>query len=277
MRLVSGAACGLRSDVVWFSGMLALFLAATGWFVYDGLGGYVAKNRVEARKQLTPLVGADKVPAELGARPDERAFRTLQATAPRNSDAVHHVLGPPRHVVNKSSDERVEYFFSDYGMATVPYRGNVVVLEQLAWTKWKYSKDDISGQFYWAMVPAAIGLYALYRLISALRVHVTIDEKGVNYCGRSIALADLTSLRDYSPKGWVDLYFRGNGREEKIRFDNQKVGHFDQIIDTLCQLRGFPDPRLAEDADDDEPTDQDDSTSAEAAAPGAPKHRKDNG
>ncbi len=256
MRLESGPACGLRSDVVWFSGMLALFAAATGWFIYDGLSGYVAQNRAEARKQLAPLIGLEKIPAELGDKPDQLAFNQLKAAAPRNAEAVHRLLGTPGHVVNRSSDDRVEYFYSDYGMATVTYRGDVVVLDQMAWTKWKHSKDEITGQYYWAVVPALIGLYALSKLLRALRVRVAIDESGIRHGGRTIPLADLTNLRDYSSKGWVDLYFRSDGREDKIRFDNQKIAKFDEIIDTLCRLRGFADPRVEAENDDegDEPT-----------------------
>jgi hypothetical protein len=64
----------------------------------------------------------------------------------------------------------------------------------------------------------------------------------MSYGGRLIPWDSMTALRDYSPKGWVDLYHTAQGRERKLRLDNQRVRRFDEIVEAICARKGFADP-----------------------------------
>lgn len=243
MRLESGAAFGLRGDFVYYMLWFVGCLGVTGWFVADGAWWYLDKNRSEARKALAPLLGADKVPAELGASPTELDFNAMVQADAKTPAEVHRFLGPPKHTTASDADQ-TEYFYSDYGMAIVTYREGRALPQQWRWNKWSHTRDEIRAQFYFAAIPALFALYFLYRALRAARVRLTLDDQGVHYCNRPVIPLDaIAGLRDYSPKGWVDLYYRDGDGESKLRIDNQKLARFDEIIDALCQIKGLPDPR----------------------------------
>ena len=61
----------------------------------------------------------------------------------------------------------------------------------------------------------------------------------MTYGGQQIAFADMVALRDYSPKGWIDLYYKSNGQEKKLRIDNEKIAKFDEIVAALCDVKGW--------------------------------------
>lgn len=80
----------------------------------------------------------------------------------------------------------------------------------------------------------------------------------MQYARTKIPFDAMVSLRDYSPKGWVDLYHRadGGGNETRLRLDNQKIKEFDAIVDRIAQEKGWENPvatyRKKQEADDAE-------------------------
>lgn len=244
MLLESGPALKDRA----FNAVFALVLIAyAGWCYYDGAHGYVSKNREEARKKLTPIVGEGKVPDTLGDSITRDTAKRVQEAKPDTPAKVHDILGKPFHTkLGAAGEVQAEYFVSDYGMITVPVTRDTVVPKDIQFEKWYKDRDEIQMQFGMMALVLAVGAYFGFRAIKASLLRVTIDENALVYAGRRIPVPSMKRLTDYSRKGWVDLYYQdAAGREQKLRFDDQKVLKFHEIIDVLCKLRGFPDPREA--------------------------------
>lgn len=237
MRLESGPA---KKDALWQLGRAIVFLGFAAYFTYDGLIGYPAHNEREARTQLsapTPFGGRVNYDL-LGDKPDIGEYeqlRKLKQPIPR--DQVADILGKPQLTETEGPRTR-EYFVSKYGYATITFEANRAV--GVNWTQWYKSKANVQAQYYWALIPLLPGLYFLWKLLKALTLRVTLDDNGMDYAGRQITYADMVSLRDYSPKGWIDLYYKDAGRERRLRLDNEKVLLFDEIVDAICQVKGFP-------------------------------------
>lgn len=238
MKLESGPA---KTDALWQLGRAILFLAFAGYFVYDGATGYPNRNRAKAEQELQgrPFNGQVKFDT-LTEVPDRTDFDKLRREHPAtiSLEQVRKALGAPAF-----ADKSAEYFISRYGLVQVPVPvpGNDVKTNDMIWKVWAKTKDEVQQQFYWAIIPAIPGLWFLWRLIKAATLRVTIDDEGMTYGGQRIAFADMVSLRDYSPKGWIDLYYKvaGASEERKLRLDNEKVLLFDDIVAAICEARHF--------------------------------------
>jgi hypothetical protein len=237
MKLESGPAAYDRN--YWLIFLLAC-LAFSAYFFYDYKIGYPQKNIEEAKKQLS--LQGDPEPAEFRQTPTEATFNALQKSAPTDPAVIHEKFGPPL-VVKHDNDRTFEYFVSAYGMAEVPIVGDRVLPEKMAWRNWYKSRDEVMMQLYCALAALALALYVAYRVYRASTLRATIDDEGMTYGGRRIAFENVVRLCDYSPKGWVDLYYKHGPQERRLRIDNQKIRKFDEIIDTLCEIKGFDDPR----------------------------------
>ncbi len=235
MRLESGPA---RTDRNWWLLRAVVCLGIAGWFAYDGQWGYYSKNRQAAELKLNapqPFGGKIKFD-ELGETPTKQNFEDVLKEKPTTAEQLYKKLGKPQPAVGGPTDQ---YFMSRYGYAKVTVKDGRVTLGPSDWVTWGKTKEEIDHQFYWAAIWAVPGLYFLYRLIKATTLHVVIDDEGMDYGGKRIAFADMVSLRDYSPKGWIDLYYKSGAREKKLRLDNEKVLLFDDIVAAICQVKGF--------------------------------------
>lgn len=261
MELQSGPASTDRNYWV-FVALLCIGFAA--YFVYDGARGWPEENRKKALAQLEQINA--ELP-ELGETPTQEIFHDLRSSGETDPASVRQVLGEPAFEEH-AGGRIVERYVSLYGMATIVLRNGRVEWNESQWTLWNKTKAAIDAQFYWACIPGLIGLYGAFRAYQAATLRVTIDEEGMIYAGRRIAFADMVSLRDYSKKGWVDLYYKGaGGQETKRRLDNQKVDKFEEIIEIVCQVKGFENPlNVAEDdeapSEHDAPADEGNSSAA---------------
>jgi hypothetical protein len=238
MRVESGPA---KTDAIWQLVRAILFLGFAAYFVYDGAVGYPNRNRAAAEQelQMQPFNGQVKFDSlrEAPEKVDFDKFRKAHLST-ASLDQVHEALGPATF-----ADKTTEYFVSRYGMAKVslPPPGSDVKTTDMVWKAWPKTKDEIRAQFYWAIIPIIPGLWFLWRLIKAATLRVTVDDEGMTYGGQRIAFADVVSLRDYSPKGWIDLYYKvaGAAEERKLRLDNEKVLLFDDIVAAICEAKHF--------------------------------------
>jgi hypothetical protein len=225
MTLESGPA---RTDRNWQLLRTVIFLGFGAYFVYDGLYGYPRANRAKAEELLKGRPFNGKVAfKDLGEKPDQPDFDRLSRSVPASRDEFHKALGGP------FVDGGDEYYVSRYGYIRLPRGG------EASWRPWDKTRAEITQQYYWAIIPFALALPFIWKLYKALTLRVVIDDDGLGYAGRRIAFSDMTSLRDYSPKGWIDLHYRSAGRESKLRLDNEKVARFDEIVAALCQAKGF--------------------------------------
>jgi hypothetical protein len=239
MTLESGPA---KADRNWHLVRTILFLAFAVWFVYDGVVRYPAENTKEAQQELAapePFNGQVKYEA-LGETPTGADYNQLKAKPPTTAEELHAQFGKPQFT--RGAGPRAEEFYvSRYGYLAVRLESGRVRpgADSLFWRPWKHDKNQITQQFYWAIVPLIPGLYFLSRLYKAATLRVSLDDEGLTYAGQRIALADMVSLRDYSPKGWIDLYYKVGEHEKKLRLDNEKVLRFDELVAAICEAKGF--------------------------------------
>lgn len=237
MRLESGPA---KADRNWQIVRAAIFLAFALWFVYDGLIGWPNENREEAKKILENReYEGDVTFDDLGDQPDEATLTQLRAGGATTQDELRRILGQPTRVRRDGTGEVTEYYASRWGVISASVKNGRIVPESLAWKKWYKDRGEIRGQFAFAAIPLPFVLYFLWRLYKAVTLRVVIDDEGMTYAGRRIAFADMTDLRDYSPKGWIDLYYKVGESERKLRLDNEKVRLFDEIVAAICEKKGF--------------------------------------
>jgi hypothetical protein len=234
MRLESGPA---TTDRNWQLVRVLLFLGFAVYFVYDGAIGYPAKNREAAEKKLAGEPFNGKVTFDsLGENPDESDIAALAHQPPRTRAELEAVLGKPTYTYT-SNNGADEYWLSRYGYLRLT-GGSLRSGE--GWQKWAKSRAEVRGQYLWAIVPLLPGLYFLWKLYRAVTLRVTLDDQELVYGGQHIPLDQVVALRDYSPKGWIDLYYRAGDRERKLRLDNEKVREFDALVAAVCQVKGFP-------------------------------------
>ncbi len=243
MRVESGPA---KTDRNWRIVQSLVFIVGTLWFLKDGLYGYRNVTREAANRalqaapfdKLTPKLNYDDLPEE----PTEKRWQQVAQQSPDNPARLYELLGVTKPTFSDGADQ---YFVGQYGYGKATVRDNRVSplsqQGQISWRKWEggHPKDEIQGQFYWAILPALIAIYFLWRTYQAATLHVTVDDEGVVYRGQRIAFADIVSLRDYNPKGWIDLYYKSGADEQRLRLDNQTVLLFDDIVAAICAKKGF--------------------------------------
>jgi len=219
-------------------GLAALALA--GWFYYDARWGYMRANLNEARKYFG---GREEIVARLGESPQESDFRKLVETRPGLARQVRESLGgEPTAREMREGGLLVESYASRYGVITVVSREERILPDGLKWTSWRHNRSEIQNQYYWALVPLLASLYPLWRLYQALTLRVSLDENRLVFRNQVIPLADVIELRDYHPKGWVDLYYQRDGQPHKLRLDKLKVTRFEELVTAICEARGLANP-----------------------------------
>lgn len=237
MRLESGPAKAERN---WRLVQSAVFVAFALYFVYDGAIGYPNKNRKKAAQELAnPTTFNNAVRWEdLGETPTLDEFQRLLQERPSSAEGVHAILGLPQHTAQKDG-ATAEYFVSRYGFGVVRYEKGTIKATAQDWHTWDKTRAQTVGQYYWALVPGLLSLVFLRKLVQAVTLRVIVDDEGLVYAGRRIGFDRMVALKDYNPKGWIDLYYKAGNREQKLRLDNEKVARFDEIVDLICQTKGF--------------------------------------
>lgn len=217
-----------------------LFAGFSLYFFYDWKIGYPEANRVEAREHFNKL-GLTLDPTTLGETPSKEQFEQMASQQPTSPAQVREMLGIEPTFTRSDGGAIVEFYPTLYGFGTVHVRDGVVMANP-TWQSWPKGKDKIQGQLYFGIITALVSLYLGYRVYQAATLTATIDDSGMTYGGKRIPFESMRSLRDYSPKGWVDLYYDDGGNERKLRIDDQKIRKFNEIIDHLVQVKGFAHP-----------------------------------
>jgi hypothetical protein len=202
----------------------------------------------QLQARLREIVAGRIAPA-LPKVPTEDDYKNLVKTEPSDPEIIRKAWGPPRFTITDGGST-AEFYPNAYGLVIVPIVGKYVDFKRMLWTPWDKSQDDIQIQLYCAVVAFVFGLFFLRRAYKAATLRVVIDDEGLVYAGLRVPFENMTKFANYSKKGWVDLFYMHGEQLKKIRFDNQKVGKYDEIIDALCRAKKFPDPRKVEEDDD---------------------------
>lgn len=217
------------------------------YFIYDWSFGYEAQNRAQAQKD--PILSSQPQLIEQAMQrtaPTDRDYKDLMAQHPTDPGQIrqNQRIGPPLLTRNADSGELIEYYPSRYGMLTVTSRAGRLADESIKWTDWKHTQAEIQAQLYWSIPCVVFLIWPLRRLILALTMRVELDDERLVYRGEVIRYGDMTDLRGYNPKGWIDLYYRKEGQPEPamIRLDNQKISAFNEIVGAICEKNGYKNP-----------------------------------
>jgi hypothetical protein len=263
MRVESGPA---KADRNWQLVRAVLFLGFALYFVYDGAIGWpnkIEKEAKDALKQPDPF-GGQIAYDDLAQTPQEPDLQRLKESNPTKRSEVEQALGEAQLTKPLGNNQSTSYYVSKWGYAVASYNGNTVRSETLKWEPWYKTKGEVQQQFMWALIPGVLALPFLWKLYKAVTLHVVVNDEGMDYSDKRIAFADMVSLRDYNPKGWIDLYYKDGGREKKLRLDNEKVLLFDEVIEAICEKTGFKNEVRAYGADvEDEEETPDESVAQE--------------
>jgi hypothetical protein len=214
------------------------------WFIYDGWRGYADDNREVAVVELQKL--KIEPPEVWPESPTGPQMQELLRTPNLEREALRAALGEPYATVENPEGFRgtVEYHVSLYGLAIVPIDDVTGRVDRrlAEWKKWKHSREEIQAQYYWSIPAFLIALVFTYKAYKAFTLRAVIDEEGMTYGSKRINFDQMVSLREYNPKGWVDLYYREGEDERRLRIDNQKIGKFNEIVDLLVEKKGFAHP-----------------------------------
>ncbi len=276
-RIESGPAAGDRN---FFALVVLIGLGMCGWFLYDWQIGWPSKNEKAAAEQLVPLTGADPeevkaLVADLDPEPTEPTFESVEERVrerarlgePFPVSELYEALGTPIYTKPAPEPElegsRYVYFASQTGYATVVVSRDAVRLRKdrsgvfepytMNWSTWYKSRAEVEQQKWWSLIPLAFALYFAYKLYLAMTLRVVLDERGLQYRNQLIPYEAMKDLRDYSPKGWIDLYYQDGGAERKLRLDNQKFRRFDEVVHGICEQKGFRDELQAHQAEHSAP------------------------
>jgi hypothetical protein len=184
-----------REYAIRFLGVAILFIALSGWFLYDGVIGYPQKNEkiapIAATLSQRNLTATDWMnTAKTGTAPLVEAFQAAGLQVPaKYSDTFNSWI--------RAGDQRA----------------NDVALAQEVLKMPVYSADDIKAQF----VSAGIGVLAAFGLLAILFVRFitryTLDETTltVYFCKQSHAysLSELQRIdvSQWEKRGILKIYF----------------------------------------------------------------------
>ncbi|MGD8450470.1 MAG: hypothetical protein PVJ57_01510 [Phycisphaerae bacterium] len=261
-----------KTDRYYWLVVTIAFMGFAGWCVYDWAYRYPAENRAAAATELARWTRvADDLITNLPERPTEEDFKRVRAAKPDRAMLEREFGKPLPPKADDIGPIDAARYASAWGMVTVPLHGDGRPdIARTTWQSWAHSPGDIKMQLYMAIIVGVIALYFVLRAYRAFTLRAVIDDDGMTYGSRRIPFENMVSLRDYNPKGWVDLHYRtSGGNETRLRIDNQKIACFSEIAELICEKKGFENPILAaqrEDEEEDEEQDEsatDETTEAE--------------
>jgi hypothetical protein len=261
-RIESGPA---RTDALYHLGTLLFFIGFGTWFLYDWKIGYPESNRARAIEQLhhfiedKSLQDADKAATlydGLGDSPTEEQFNRLleqfaKSGAPLDTSAIREKFGEPSLTREMDDGRKLEFWLSKTGGLKAELKDGRLqpILANKNWRKWYKSHDEVEAQKWFGLVPFVLALYFVYKLVKALTLRASLDDNEFVYGGARIPVSQIESIRDYNPKGWIDVwYLNASNDRRKVRLDNQKIEKFNELVEALCALKGVPNPIAAHQA-----------------------------
>jgi hypothetical protein len=136
-----------------------------------------------------------------------------------------------------------EYRIDDHGKVTV--RPDVQENEHR-------SESSILWQKAIAVCVALLAIYAFIKFWSAMRLRVVVDESGMIHNGRRISWDSMSGLKtdQYKDKAWVDLEYNEGASSRLLRLDSLVIQRFNEILQAICDRKGFPLPTRSSEEDD---------------------------
>jgi len=248
-------------------GIIALALAVFAvWFAIDGWYRYPRKS-MEIFQSDLKLEHLPKPHPKLDyADPviPRKKYRGGMAKA-----EVLNELGNPL-LIRPGVKEENEYwhYVGQYGRLELevektkdPVLGNVI---SASWeqTPADYREDSIKQQKFFFVACTILSLLGAVFFVMIWRTRVIVDDSGLTYNRRTIPWEAMTSLDSgqYHAKGWLTLFYQDNQSQRKLKLDSFKIQAFDDVVDAICEKKGFPNPiPIVEPAEADDSREEEES------------------
>jgi len=235
MTIESGTTKDRRNRIVIFLAMCIFF---AGWFAKDGFQKYPAKNLKWARQSLQRVENLPE-PKDLKINPKVRKEALDQIKPGMRLAEVTTLLGEP------TFQEGQDYCYigrASYGWFKI-VADNVIRVEEVK-ENTEPSESDIRNQKYFALIMAIAFLLTLGHLMRIMRARFVLDETGLAIGGKTITWEDMTHLatEDFERKGWLDLKYKAGGAELAVRLDSYCIDRFADIVNAICEKKGFTSP-----------------------------------
>ena len=255
MRIESGPTGERKVRTLLLFLMVAVFAI---WFGYDGMWGYPGKNRVELietlpreqRDKAASAVIYQKVNSDalqlitnaVQGTPDAKSteLKVLAESGPiaEKKQALASVLGGPPSF---ETDDSFYYFGPALGLKFMS-SGGELKLTRLGTQK---TEMDIKAQKALAICLAFGAIYAGIFHIRVRKTHALLDDSGLTYNGRGpihwVSMKELDTTR-FADKGWIHLIWDDHGTQKRLKLDEYHLARFNEIIDAICEKKGFENP-----------------------------------
>lgn len=235
MTIESGTTKDRRNRIVIFVIMCLVFAS---WFAYDGFKKYPAKNLKWARQCLLRVENMPE-PKDLTANPKALLENLKQVKQGMTLAEVKAILGEPTFQDNQ------DYCYigpAAYGWFKI-YADKVKSVESVL-ENTEPSESDVRNQKYFGFVAGVVGLISLGHLIRVMNARYLLDDAGLTIRGKTIAWDSMIGLAatDYERKGWLDLKCKAGNTESLVRLDSYMIERFDEIVNAICEKKGFDSP-----------------------------------
>lgn len=108
------------------------------------------------------------------------------------------------------------------------------------------TEGDIFLQKVIAVGLGGLALVVLFFLLRAYMTRVVVDERGLTFNRTHVPWDAMAGLgtEDYARKGWLDLNYEADGSTRKVRLDSYHIDRFNEIMDAICERKGYAVPRV---------------------------------
>ncbi|MFO0973049.1 MAG: hypothetical protein U1A27_06385 [Phycisphaerae bacterium] len=226
MRIESGPATErVRRTAI----MTVVVVAIASWFAYDGWVNYPGQNSQWFLSQYPR--GSAPATAPIDARVTPALAERLKGAKPAD---VEKELGaaPLKH-------ESGWWWFGPTGALVVSPGGGA------AFHGAPKGAMDLLLQRVIAVLLGVVGIGMAVQLVRIRGARYTLDDAGLSgLTATPIRWEQMTRLdgQRVDEKGWVDLHYDADGRPRKVRLDSYAIAAFGEIIDRICEKKGFENP-----------------------------------
>ncbi len=194
------------------------------------------------------VVSVTSAPAENPTPPENtnylvRPDRLGRVQAGMSREELRELLGKP-----SKTQEKTLWYIGPASVAAFPIAGDKVVGEPMIHKNQDHSESDLFMQKVLAIMLGIGAIFLAIKFVRVLTLNIVLDDDGLHVNNTRIAWDAMTQLKtdDYLNKGWVDLVYKNGDRVQQFRLDSYHISRFKELVQALCERKGFVLPTVAE-------------------------------
>jgi hypothetical protein len=245
MRIESGTTTEHRVRLGIFLAMMIVFSA---YFGYDGLWGYPSKNLEWARQNIPNVKKEQKDTIQTNTKVLMAALIELEQKTKvgdklTESD-VELKLGRPGLKVERTGGGGTDAWYVGPAACACLHFVDGKLQEVTPMQNLNKSEADIQLQKVLGAILGVVSLVVAIYFIRIMTMKTVLDDEGLFVKGCRVAWDEMAELDTsaYAGKGWLEVVYRRNGDGGSVRLDSYHIAKFDEIVNTICQRKGFATP-----------------------------------